>query len=70
MIETEYSDEGQLAYANGFVHPIRTSVKLPADLLAQFPPDSAYKPVVFPKDFNALDAVATSISDGWTLISQ
>jgi putative spermidine/putrescine transport system substrate-binding protein len=70
MIELEYSDEGQLAYANGFVHPIRTSVTLPADLLALFPPADAYKPVVFPKDFAALDAAATAISDGWTLISQ
>ena len=39
LMEYEYSDEGQLAYAQGFVHPIRTSVKLPADLLAKFPPD-------------------------------
>jgi putative spermidine/putrescine transport system substrate-binding protein len=70
LLELEYSDEGQLAYANGFVHPIRTSVALPADLLAQFPPADAYKSVVFPKDFAALDAAATAISDGWTLISQ
>ena len=70
MLELEYSDEGQLAYANGFVHPIRTSVTLPADLLAMFPPADAYKPVVFPKDFAALDAAATAISDGWTLISE
>jgi putative spermidine/putrescine transport system substrate-binding protein len=70
MLELEYSDEGQLAYANGFVHPIRTSVTLPADLLAMFPPADAYKAVTFPKDFAALDAAATAISDGWTLISQ
>jgi putative spermidine/putrescine transport system substrate-binding protein len=70
MIELEYSDEGQVAYANGFVHPIRSSVKLPADLLAQFPPEDAYKAVNFPKDFVALDTAATTISDGWTQISQ
>jgi putative spermidine/putrescine transport system substrate-binding protein len=70
LLETEFSDEGQLAYANGFVHPIRSNVKLPDELLAQFPPDSAYASVVFPKDLDALDTVAASISDGWTLISQ
>lgn len=70
MIEFEFTDAGQLAYANGFVHPIRTSVKLPAELLAKFPPDSAYKSVGFPKDYKALDAAATAISDGWELIAQ
>jgi putative spermidine/putrescine transport system substrate-binding protein len=70
MLETEYSDDGQLAYANGFVHPIRTSVVLPADLKAQFPPDSAYKSVKFPQDYVALDAAATTISDGWNQIAQ
>lgn len=70
MLETEYSDEGQLAYANGFVHPIRTSVVLPADLEAQFPPKAAYDVVKFPKDFAALDAAATTISDGWNQIAQ
>lgn len=70
MIETEYSDEGQLAYAEGFVHPIRTNVVLPDDLKAKFPPDSAYTNVKFPKDFTALDAAATTISDGWNQIAQ
>lgn len=68
MIELEYSDEGQLIYANGFVHPIRTSVKLPDELKAQFPPEEAYKAVKFPKDFAALDAAAKAISEGWTQI--
>ena len=69
LVEQEFSDEGQLIYANGFVHPIRPSVQMPADLKALFPPDDAYKVVVFPKDFVALDAAATKISDGWTLIA-
>jgi len=56
MLELEYSDEGQLAYANGFVHPIRTSVKLPAELLSLFPPEADYSVVKFPKDYQALDA--------------
>lgn len=70
MIELEYSDEGQLAYANGFVHPIRESVTLPAELLAKFPAASAYKVVKFPKDYIALDAAGTAISDGWELIAK
>ncbi len=70
LIELEYSDEGQLAYANGFVHPIRESVTLPADLLAKFPPKESYSSVVFPKDFAALADAAVKISDGWNQISQ
>jgi putative spermidine/putrescine transport system substrate-binding protein len=70
MLETEYSDEGQLAYANGFVHPIRTSVTLPADLLAKFPPEADYAAAKFPKDYKALYNAGTAIADGWALISQ
>jgi len=70
MIELEYSDEGQLAYANGFVHPIRTSVVLPDELLAKFPPAEDYAAVTFPTDYTALDSAGTAISDGWELIAQ
>jgi len=70
MIELEYSDEGQLAYANGFVHPIRSSVTLPAELLAEFPPAEDYGAVNFPKDYKALDSAASAISAGWDLIAQ
>ena len=70
LIEYEYSDEGQLAYAQGFVHPIRSSVTLPADLLAKFPPADAYKSVNFPKDYVALDKAGIAIADGWELIAQ
>lgn len=70
MLETEYSDEGQLAYANGFVHPIRTSVVLPDELKAKFPPEASYSVVKFPQDFVALAAAATTISDGWNTIAQ
>jgi len=70
MIELEYSDEGQIAYANGFVHPIRSSVALPEELLAKFPSEEAYSVVTFPKDYIALDTAGTAISDGWELIAQ
>ena len=69
LLEYEYSDEGQLTYAQGFVHPIRTSVVLPDDLLAKFPPVEAYNVVSFPKDPAALDAAGAAISEGWALIS-
>jgi len=70
LMEYEYSDEGQLAYAQGFVHPIRTSVPLPADLLAKFPSTDAYKSVHFPKDYVALDKAGAAIADGWALIAK
>ena len=70
LMEYEYSDEGQLAYAQGFVHPIRTDVQLPADLLAKFPPNDAYKSVNFPKDYVALDKAGIAIADGWALIAK
>ncbi len=68
LLEYEYSDEGQLAYAQGFVHPIRPSVQLPADLLAKFPPASAYSAVHFPTNYGALDAASTAIAEGWAVI--
>lgn len=70
LLEYEYSDAGQLAYAQGFVHPIRSSVQLPADLLAKFPAADAYKSVHFPKDYVALDKAGAAIADGWALIAK
>ncbi|MGA9531779.1 MAG: ABC transporter substrate-binding protein [Anaerolineales bacterium] len=70
MLELEYSDEGQLAYAQGFTHPIR-DIELPADLAAMFPDKSIYDQyVTFPKDFSKLTDAATNIADGWSLIVQ
>jgi putative spermidine/putrescine transport system substrate-binding protein len=70
LLEYEYSDAGQLAYAQGFVHPIRTSVTLPADLLAKFPSASAYNAVHFPKDYVALNSAGAAIATGWALIAK
>jgi putative spermidine/putrescine transport system substrate-binding protein len=69
LMEYEYSDAGQLAYAQGFVHPIRSSVQLPADLLAKFPPAEAYASVHFPTDIVALDKAGAAIAEGWALIA-
>lgn len=70
LTELEFSDEGQINYANGFVHPIRSNVKLPDELKKQMLPDDAYKVVKFPKDYVALDAAAKAISDGWAQLVQ
>jgi putative spermidine/putrescine transport system substrate-binding protein len=69
LMEYMLSDEGQLAYAQGFVHPIRSNVPLPADLLAKFPPAEAYNSVFFPKDIVALDQAGAAIAEGWALIA-
>jgi hypothetical protein len=45
-------------------------VKLPASLLAKFPPDAAYQSVHFPKEYVALDKAGSAIADGWGLIAK
>jgi len=69
LIETEYSDEGQIEYAKGFVHPIRTSVNLPADVLSKFPPAKDYEIVSFVNDAEALGLAAEAIAKGWDAIA-
>ncbi len=68
MLELEFSDEGQLVYAQGFTHPIR-DIPLPADLAAKFPPEEAYASVHFPQDFSLLTSAAEAIAAGWELIA-
>lgn len=69
MLELEFSDAGQLVYAQGFTHPIR-DIELPAELAAKFPPAEAYENVYFPKDFSMLTAAAENIASGWENIAQ
>jgi len=69
MLELEYSDEGQLAYAQGFTHPIR-DITLPPELLAKFPPEDVYASVKFPTDFTLLTSAAEAIAKGWDQIAQ
>jgi putative spermidine/putrescine transport system substrate-binding protein len=52
-MEHLYSDEGQLAWLQGYCHPIRfqdlvKKKKVPADVLAKLPPAEAYETAVFP----------------------
>ena len=49
MIETMYSDEGQMEYAKGFCHPIR-DIEIPAEIKDKFLPDEAYEVINFPKN--------------------
>jgi len=63
MIETMYSDEGQMEYAKGFCHPIR-KIELPAELKEKFPSDEAYKAVNFPKNYLDLAAASDKIVEG------
>ena len=63
MIETMYSDEGQLEYAKGFCHPIR-NIEMPEDVKAKFPSDEAYEKVNFPKDYIALAESSEKIVEG------
>ncbi|MBN1265831.1 MAG: extracellular solute-binding protein [Anaerolineales bacterium] len=69
LLELEFSDEGQLAYAQGFTHPIR-DIELPAELAAKFPPAEAYESVSFPQNFGLLTAAAEAIAEGWEGIAQ
>lgn len=70
MLELEFSDEGQLVYAQGFTHPIR-DIELPPELAAKFPPKEVYDTSVqFPKDFSKLTEAAGNIADGWENIAQ
>ena len=69
MLELEFSDAGQLAYAEGFTHPIR-NIELPAELAAKFPPAEAYENVSFPKEFSVLTEAAALIAEAWENIAQ
>jgi putative spermidine/putrescine transport system substrate-binding protein len=68
MYELEFSDKGQLLFVNSFLHPIRDSIVIPADILSKFPPKDSYNSMVFPKDINALIDSANKISESWNLL--
>lgn len=60
-----FSDEAQIMYAKGFARPIRTNIKLPADVAAKMLPNEAYahaKPV---KDFKVWEETAKKIPQLW-----
>jgi putative spermidine/putrescine transport system substrate-binding protein len=68
LLETAFSDAGQLEYARGYAHPIR-KITIPADLAAKTLPESAYASVQFPKDPKALDAATAKIAGAWASVA-
>ncbi len=59
-----FSDEAQAAYAAGGARPIR-NVKLPAEVLAKFPPMDSYKSAKAITDWTAWQESSKNISDNW-----
>lgn len=59
------SDAGQINLAKGFARPIRTDVKLPADIAAQLLPDSDYKGVYHVKDADAWNTTTLKLAQLW-----
>ncbi|MBV1701903.1 MAG: ABC transporter substrate-binding protein [Hyphomicrobiales bacterium] len=64
-----YSDEGQLAWLDGYCHPIRFATlaadkKIPAALLAKLPSPESYAKAVFPT-LAEQDAAKIQITKGW-----
>jgi putative spermidine/putrescine transport system substrate-binding protein len=63
------SDEGQVMLAQGYAHPARSDVKLPADVAAKLLPESAYGNLHFPTGFDSFTKAMQAIVTGWTTIS-
>jgi len=63
------SDEGQVMLAQGYAHPARSDVKLPADVSAKLLPESAYGNLHFPTSFDSFTKAMQDIVTGWTTIS-
>lgn len=59
------SDKGQINLAKGFARPIRSSVKLPADIKSKLLPDSAYKQVFHVKDNDTWNKNTLKLGQEW-----
>jgi putative spermidine/putrescine transport system substrate-binding protein len=55
--------------AQGYAHPARSDVKLPADVSAKLLPESAYGNLHFPTSFDTFTKAMQDIVSGWTAIS-
>jgi putative spermidine/putrescine transport system substrate-binding protein len=60
-----FSDEGQVNLARGYARPIRTSVKIPADVQAKLLPASQYKSAKPIRDFAGWEASAKKLPREW-----
>jgi putative spermidine/putrescine transport system substrate-binding protein len=63
------SDEGQIMLAQGYAHPVRSDVVLPADVASKLLPESAYGNLHFPTSFDSFSQAMQNIVAGWTAIS-
>jgi putative spermidine/putrescine transport system substrate-binding protein len=63
------SDEGQIMLAQGYAHPARSDVTLPADVAAKLLPESAYGNIHFPTSFDSFTNAMHAIVTGWTAIA-
>jgi len=63
------SDEGQIMLAQGYAHPARSDVVLPADVAAKLLPQSAYGNLHFPTSFDSFTTAMHNIVSGWTAIT-
>lgn len=67
-IDFFYSDEGQIMFAQGYAHPGRSDVVLPADVAAKLLPESAYGKLYFPSGLAKFSEAIQQIKDGWEAI--
>lgn len=65
-IETVLSDAGQIAFARAGARPIRSNVKLPADLALTLLPEAQYKAAKPVTNWKNMEAIAKQIGDMWT----
>ena len=59
------SDEGQINLAKGFARPVRSDVKLPADVKEKLLPDSMYKKARRVEDQSGWDKTTKAIANDW-----
>jgi putative spermidine/putrescine transport system substrate-binding protein len=64
-LEYMFSDEGQIDRARGFARPIRSDVKLPADVAAKMLPDSLYAKATLVTDPIALQKAQAEVARLW-----
>ncbi|MBW5448671.1 ABC transporter substrate-binding protein [Cohnella sp. CFH 77786] len=60
-----FSDEGQINLAKGYARPIRSSVKLPADVEAKLIPQDQYKNTKPIKDFKVWEDTVKGLGAKW-----
>lgn len=67
-IDFFYSEEGQIMFAEGYAHPGRSDVELPAEVAAKLLPESAYGKLYFPSTLENFSKAIQQIKDGWEAI--